>query len=205
MMNAAEALQRLQDGNGRFLAEIHNRDVSQERRLALTTGQTPFAVILSCADSRVPPEIIFDQGLGNLFVIRVAGNVITPEVLGSVEFATSVLGSRLVVVLGHTDCGAVQATLGEITNPTENLSPNLQALVDCIRPSIAPLLAKDPQKEPESLLSLAIQANIHQSVGQLRQNAHIAPPTPANAGPQIIGAEYSLATGTVTFFDSENN
>ncbi|WP_420632394.1 carbonic anhydrase [Candidatus Leptofilum sp.] len=204
-MNATDALTRLQEGNGRFLAEIHNRDVSQERRMALATGQAPFAVILSCADSRVPPEIIFDQGLGDLFVIRVAGNVISPEVLGSVEFATQALGSRLVVVLGHTSCGAVQATLNEMANPTATLSPNLQALVDGIRPSITPLLNTNPPPEANTLLTLAVQSNIHQSVNQLRQNANRGQAeSPAN-GLQIIGAEYDLATGKVAFFNSTDD
>ncbi|GJM42911.1 MAG: carbonic anhydrase [Ardenticatenaceae bacterium] len=203
-MNTTDALRRLQDGNGRFLAETQNRHVSQTQREALTTGQAPFAVILSCADSRVPPEIIFDQGLGDLFVIRVAGNVITPEVVGSVEFAIHVLGSRLVVVQGHTDCGAIKTTLAEMATPTPTLSPNLQSLVDRIRPSITPLLEKIDLSDPQTLMPQAIQANVHQSVTQLKQNSDIVQNLIQTDDLQIIGAEYSLATGQVTFYDSDH-
>lgn len=204
-MKAIDALKRLQDGNGRFLAEIHNRDFSQQRREALVAGQDPFAVILSCADSRVPPEIIFDQGLGDLFVIRVAGNVISPEVVGSVEFATHILACRLVVVLGHAGCGAVKTTLAEMANPTPNLSPNLQALVDCIRPSLTSLLKKHIPIDPQTLMPQAIQANVHQSVTQLMQRSDIVQNLTQTADLQIIGAEYSLATGKVTFLESDHN
>ena len=202
MISAKEALQQLKLGNGRFLAEIHTQNNSQSRRAALASGQAPFAVILSCADSRVPPEIIFDQGLGDLFVIRVAGNVITPAVLGSVEFAVHVLGSRLVVVLGHTGCGAVKTTLNEMKSPTENLSPNLQALVDRIRPSITPLLE---QTTPQTLLPQAVQANIHQSVAQLQQNSAIVQNLVQAHDLKIVGAEYSLTTGKVTFYGKSDN
>ncbi len=204
MISAKEALQQLQSGNGRFLAEIHTHNISQTRRAELATGQAPFAVILSCADSRVPPEIIFDQGLGDLFVIRVAGNVITPAVLGSVEFAVHVLGSRLVVVLGHTECGAVKTTVDELAAPTDTLSPNLQALVDEIRPSITPLLSSNQTIDTAALLPHAVQANIHQSVTQLHQRSKIVQTLCQNDGLQLIGAEYSLETGAVTFFDTPN-
>lgn len=200
-MNANDALTRLREGNGRFLAEIQTHNTSQTRRAELAAEQNPFAVILSCADSRVPPEIIFDQGLGDLFVIRVAGNVITPAVLGSVEFAGHVLGSRLLVVLGHTGCGAIKTTLQEMITPTDNLSPNLQALVDCIRPSITPLLPQNQEIDATELLPQAVQANVHQSVAQLEQHSQIVQNLCQTDGLQIIGAEYSLATGAVTFFE----
>jgi carbonic anhydrase len=134
---ASEALERLREGNRRFVSDLAKADglSSRSRRAELVTGQRPFAIILGCSDSRVPAEIVFDQGLGDLFVIRVAGNIVAPSQIGSVEFAAERFGTRLVVVLGHSQCGAVLATLEELQRPRESQSRNLRSIVDRIRPS----------------------------------------------------------------------
>ncbi len=127
MISARDALALLKDGNLRFVSDDSNRDAitGRARRLQLTASQEPFAAILGCSDSRVPVEIVFDQGLGDLFVIRVAGNIVAPSLIGSVEFAAEQFGTRLVVVLGHTQCGAIEATLQQLQRPIENQSHNL--------------------------------------------------------------------------------
>src|SRR6187431_3117127 len=143
MIPAAEALARLREGNRRF---AENRIVApeishQERRAELTERQEPFAIVLGCSDSRVPAELIFDQGFGDLFVIRVAGNIVAPSQVGSVEFAAERYHTRLVVVLGHSKCGAIDATIEELGRPSKDQSRNLQSIVDRVRPSVEPLLA----------------------------------------------------------------
>src|SRR5262247_3640583 len=145
MISAHEALDRLREGNRRFTAHVRGGDVlpSRSERLTLPQSQEPFAIVLGCSDSRVPAEIVFDQGLGDLFVIRVAGNIVAPSQVGSVEFAAARFGTRLVVVLGHSQCGAIIATLEELRRPTENQSRNLQAIVDRVRPSVEGLLETD--------------------------------------------------------------
>src|ERR671911_2640897 len=136
MVPAIEALERLREGNARFASNMASSGalLSHTQRAALAGGQQPFAIILGCSDSRVPAEIVFDQGLGDLFVIRVAGNIVAPSQVGSVEFAAEKFGTRLVVVLGHTYCGAVAATLEELQRPSETQSRNLRSIVDRIRP-----------------------------------------------------------------------
>src|SRR5277367_5975838 len=143
MISANEALERLRAGNQRFVSETRSGDViaGESRRREVAVAQEPFAIILGCSDSRVPAEIIFDQGFGDLFVIRVAGNIVAPSQVGSVEFAAARFGTRLVVVLGHTQCGAVLATLEEIQQATENQSRNLRSIVNRVRPSVEALLA----------------------------------------------------------------
>src|SRR5687767_15854160 len=142
MIPAYEALALLREGNKRFIAEVRSDDsqTSRTRRLSLESGQEPFAIILGCSDSRVPAELVFDQGLGDLFVIRVAGNIVAPSQVGSVEFAAERFGTRLVVVLGHTQCGAIVATLEELARPRDNQSRNMRSIVDRIRPSVESLL-----------------------------------------------------------------
>lgn len=169
-ISAPMALERLQEGNRRFAADVRSRDAitNRKRRGELTTGQEPFAIILGCADSRVPAEIVFDQGLGDLFVIRVAGNIVAPSQIGSIEFAAERTGARLVVVLGHSMCGAVLATLEELRRPIENRSPNLRAIVDRVKPSIKGLLDADSPHDSEALVQEAVRANIRASAGQLR-------------------------------------
>src|SRR4026207_376582 len=154
MIPAREALQRLRDGNLRFAANVRGSDafVSHTRRAELAAGQQPFAIILGCSDSRGPVEILFDQGLGDLFVIRVAGNIVAPSQVGSVEFAAARYGTRLVVVLGHSSCGAILATLEEVRRRSEDQSRNLRTIVDRIRPSVEGLLTTEPGHDEEALV-----------------------------------------------------
>jgi carbonic anhydrase len=203
MILARDALALLQEGNRRFVSDISNRDAitSRARRLELTVSQEPFAVILGCSDSRVPVEIVFDQGLGDLFVIRVAGNIVAPSLIGSVEFAAEQFGTRLVVVLGHTQCGAIETTLQQLQRPIENQSRNLHSIVDLIRPSIEGLLATDLRHDLRALAHEAVRANIRASVRHLRHGSDIIEHLIQKAGLIVVGAEYSLETGVVDFFD----
>lgn len=203
MTNALEALTRLRAGNARFVAGTRDSDglVSHTRRADLLRGQQPFAVILGCSDSRVPVEIIFDQGLGDLFVIRVAGNIVAPSLVGSVEFAAGQFGTRLVVVLGHTQCGAVAATLEELQQPSAVRSPNLAAIVERIRPAVESLLATGLREDPQSLVREAMRANVRAAAGHLRHGSALLEQLIRDDGLVVIGAEYDLATGVVEFFD----
>ena len=203
MISAAEALEQLRAGNSRFVSDsqLVGTFANPARRNELTAGQEPFAVILGCSDSRVPVEIIFDFSLGHLFVIRVAGNIVAPSQIGSIEFAAEQFGTRLVVVLGHDDCGAVSTTIGELKRPTESRSPNLSAIVDRIRPAIEPLMAAETETEDAALLDQAVRANIRASVNHLRHGSGILETLIRDDGLLIIGAEYSLETGAVDFFD----
>jgi len=203
MVSAVEALERLQDGNRRFVSDSRHRGamIGQARRNELVAEQKPFAVILGCSDSRVPLEIIFDQGLGDLFVIRVAGNVVAPSQVGSVEFAVEQFGTSLVLVVGHSNCGAVIATLDDMNRPTENRSPNLRSIVNRIRPSIEPLLDTDIAAQPEELLKQSVRANVRASVEGLRHGSEIIEQLVANDNLLVVGAEYSIETGVVDFLD----
>jgi carbonic anhydrase len=201
-MSAGDALERLRDGNRRFVAGIggDDRQTSHLRRHELTAGQEPFAIILGCSDSRVPAEIVFDQGLGDLFVIRVIGNIVAPSQVGSVEFAAAQFGTPLVVVLGHSQCGAIQATLDELRQPAENQSRNLRYIVDRIRPSVETLLETDLRHDERALNRHAVRANIRLSVDHLRHGSEILEGLIQADGLLIVGAEYSLETGIVDFF-----
>jgi carbonic anhydrase len=203
MISARESLARLRDGNRRFVAEVRSHEAlpSRDRRIELAAGQEPFAAILGCSDSRVPVEIVFDQGLGDLFVIRVAGNIVAPSQVGSVEFAAERFGTRLVVVLGHSNCGAIGATLEQLQRPKENQSRNLRSIVDLIRPSVEGLLATDLKHDLDRLVHQAVRANIRASVNHLRHGSEIIEQLIRNNGLQVVGAEYSLETGVVDFFD----
>jgi len=174
---------------------------SQTRLTELAAGQEPFAVILGCSDSRVPVEIVFDQGLGDLFVIRVAGNVVASSQVGSVEFATERYGTRLVVVLGHSRCGAILATVEELQRPTETQSRNLRSIVDRVRPSVEGLLATDLAHDPDALVEQAIRANVRASVNHLRYGSEVLEQLIQTDGLLVVGAQYSLETGMVDFFD----
>jgi carbonic anhydrase len=203
MRSAREALERLREGNRRFVADVRNRDaLTRQRRNELATGQEPFAIILGCSDSRVPAEIVFDQGLGDLFVIRVAGNIVAPSQVGSVEFAAERFGTRLVVVLGHSRCGAVLATLEELQQPKDTQSRNLRSIVDRIRPSVEVLLATGLRHDPDALVSHAVRANIRVSANHLRHGSDLLEQLIEKKGLLVVGAEYSLETGVVDFFDS---
>lgn len=203
MVTASHALDRLRQGNLRFVAGTGISDAlaSQTRRAELTTGQQPFAIILGCSDSRVPAEIVFDQGLGDLFVIRVAGNIVAPSQIGSVEFAAARFDTRLVVVLGHSQCGAILATVEELRMPTENQSRNLRAIVDRVRPSVEGLLATELRHDPAGLVKEAVRANIRASVNHLRHGSEVLEQLVQDGGLRIVGAEYSLETGVVDFFE----
>jgi carbonic anhydrase len=202
MITAIEALERLREGNERFASNVRSLDslLSHTRRGDLTAGQTPFAIILGCSDSRVPAELVFDQGLGDLFVIRVAGNIVAPSQIGSVEFAATRYATRLVVVLGHSQCGAIQATLEELQAPAEHQSRNLASIVDRVRPSVETLLATELRNDPEALIRNAVRANVRASVNQLRHGSTVLEQLIADDGLLVVGAEYSLETGRVEFF-----
>ena len=203
MISAGEALERLRAGNLRFTSNTADRTAlgSQERRAELAKQQQPFAIVLGCSDSRVPAEIVFDQGLGDLFVIRVAGNIVAPSQVGSVEFAASRFGTRLVVVLGHSQCGAVQATIEELQQPAIRQSRNLRAIVDRVRPAVEPLLQTELRHDVDALLRHAVRANVRASADHLRHGSEILEQLIRDAGLLVVGAEYSLETGAVEVFD----
>lgn len=203
MVSALDALERLRAGNSRFVAGVRSLDslMSQTRRDDFVAGQQPFAVILGCSDSRVPVEIVFDQGLGDLFVIRVAGNIVASSQIGSVEFAAERFGIRLVVVLGHTGCGAVQATLEELQRPSGTQSRNLRSIVDRIAPAVEGLLATELRHDLDALVQQAARANVRVSANYLRHGSAVLEQLTEKNGLLVVGAEYSLETGIVDFFD----
>jgi carbonic anhydrase len=202
MISAREALTLLRDGNRRFVAD-RKRDarVGATRRNELTERQEPFAIVLGCSDSRVPAEIVFDQGLGDLFVIRVAGNIVAPSQIGSVEFAAEQFKTRLVVVLGHSGCGAIMATIEQLKRPADKQSRNLRAIVDRVRPSVEPLMATELRADPQALVSSAVRANVRASASHLRHGSELLEQLIARDGLLVVGAEYSLETGVVEFFE----
>jgi carbonic anhydrase len=203
MISASEALKRLREGNRRFVSGARSSETltSPTRRDELAGGQEPFAIVLGCSDSRVPAEIVFDQGLGDLFVIRVAGNIVASSQIGSVEFAAERFGTPLVVVLGHSQCGAVLATLEQLMRPRTDQSRNLRSIVDRVRPSVEALLATDLRHDPEALVQQAVRANVRVSANQLRHGSEILEQLIQRKRLLVVGAEYSLGTGVVEFFD----
>jgi carbonic anhydrase len=203
MIPAREALDRLREGNLRFTANVHGSDafLSQPRRVELTNTQEPFAIILGCSDARVPAELVFDQGLGDLFVIRVAGNIVAPSLVGSVEFAALRFGTRLVVVLGHSQCGAIAATLEELRQPNPNQSRNLRAIVDRVRPSVQGLLETDLRNDLDALRKQAVRANVRVSANHLRHGSEVLEHLIDAEDLLVVGAEYFVETGGVEFFD----
>lgn len=202
MVSTLEALDRLREGNRRFAANTRGADSKTQLRPAeVAAGQEPFAIILGCSDSRVPAEIIFDQGLGDLFVIRVAGNIVAPSQIGSVEFAATTFGTRLVVILGHSQCGAIHATLKQLQTPSENRSRNLRSIVDFIRPSVEPLLDQALGYDTDTIVQKAVRANVRTSALKMRHGSGILEDLERDEGLLIVGAEYSLDTGLVDFFE----
>ena len=203
MISAQEGLQKLVEGNRRFVADERSSEsyASQAHRAALVAGQAPFAVILGCSDSRVPVEIVFDQGLGDLFVIRVAGNIVAPSQVSSVEFAAERFGTRLVVVLGHTRCGAIEATLDALMAPPQLRSRDPHSIVDRVRPSVEGLLETELRHDHDALVHHAVRANIRASANHLRHGSQVIEQLIQNDGLLVVGAEYSLETGLVEFFD----
>jgi carbonic anhydrase len=202
VISADEALERLRKGNRRFVDgdRLIDTTTSQIRVGDFVDSQRPFAVILGCSDSRVPVEVVFDQGFGDLFVIRVAGNIVAPSQVGSVEFAAERLDIRLVVVLGHTRCGAIQITLEDLEDPARR-SHNVNSIVSRIRPAIEELLSTDLKRSPESLAAHAVRANVRASVNQLRHGSDVLERLIRSDGMRVVGAEYALETGIVEFFD----
>ena len=202
MISAEEGLQRLQEGNRRFVSDIGGSALvtGHLRRSEVAGAQEPFAVVLGCSDSRVPAEIVFDQGLGDLFVIRVAGNIVAPSQIGSVEFAVERFGTPLVVVLGHSRCGAILATLEELSRPRQTQSRNMLSIVDRVRPSVAPLLATELKHDPVALVSQAVRANVRASVDHLRHGSDILEHHIQTGRLLVVGAEYSLESGVVELF-----
>lgn len=174
---------------------------NQARRDALVSGQEPFAIVLGCSDSRVPAELVFDQGFGDLFVIRVAGNIVAPSQVGSVEFAAARFGTRLVVVLGHSQCGAITATLEELLGKSSTSSRNLRSIVDRVRPSVETLLAGRKDLDMNVVIHEAVRANVRASANHLRHGSELLERLIKEDGLLVVGADYSLESGRVTFFD----
>lgn len=203
MIPAREALARLREGNRRFTSNVRSPDAlsTYALRAELAKRQEPFAVVLGCSDSRVPVEIVFDQGLGDLFVIRVAGNIVAASQVGSVEFAAVRLDTRLVVVLGHSQCGAVLATLEEFGRPTGSRSPDPGSIVDCIRPSVEGLLGAELDCSADAVVRRAVRANVCASTNRLRHGSQLLERLIREDGLVVVGAEYCLETGVVDFFD----
>jgi len=203
MLTAADALARLSEGNRRFVANktVQTGFSNTARRIELVDSQEPFAIVLGCSDSRVPAELVFDQGFGDLFVIRVAGNIVAPSQVGSVEFAASRFGTPLVVVMGHSQCGAVVATLEELQGRATTASKNLRSIVDRVRPSVEPLLVNRATDDNGALVREAVRANVRASVNHLRHGSELLERLIIEERLVVVGAEYSLETGMVDFFD----
>ena len=203
MISAHEALERLRQGNQRFAADARSPQelANTRRRAELAGGQEPFAAILGCSDSRVPVEIVFDQSLGDLFVIRVAGNIVAPSQIGSVEFAAERYGTRLVVVLGHSSCGVIQATIEQLRRTTVSESPHVSSIINRVRPIVQGLLETDVSHDPEALVRQAVRANVRASADHLRHGSQVIESLIESEGLLVVGAEYSLETGVVDFFD----
>lgn len=200
MIPAHQALDRLRDGNRRFVSSLKEGAALPPRPHTLDTQtQEPFAIILGCSDARVPAEIVFDQGLGDLFVIRVAGNIVAASQVGSVEFAAEQFGTRLVVVLGHSRCGAIAATIEQLRRPLERQSRGLRSIVDRVRPSVETLL--ETGLSDEALARHAVRGNVRVSASHLRHGSEILERLIEHDGLIVVGAEYSLETGEVEFFD----
>ncbi len=199
MLDPIHALERLRTGNERFVANASTLDITGARRRELSKGEDPYAIILGCADSRVPTEVVFDQGLGELFVIRVAGNIVEPSQIGSVEFAVQHFGTRLVVLLGHTGCGAIAATIDELKRPEDEHSANIAAIVSRIRPAVEGLI--DQIDDPQELEHHAVRENVRFQAEALRHGSTIVEYLVDRGDLIIVGAEYNLDSGVVDFFD----
>ena len=202
-VTAASALQKLREGNARFAANARGTGtlITAARRAQLTAAQEPFAIVLGCSDSRVPVELVFNQGPGDLFVIRVAGNIVAPSLIGSVEFAAERFGTRLVIVLGHSSCGAIAATIEDLHRPAPDSSPHLLDIVDRIRPGVEEIVARHEAEGALAVEHAVMTANVRASVDQLRHGSTIVESLIANDGLVVTGAWYSLETGKVEFLD----
>jgi len=200
-MNADKALQKLIEGNQRYVNATDDgaEMVTKLKRIDASEGQNPFAIILGCSDSRAPAELIFNCGLGDLFVIRVAGNVVAPSQIGSVEFACAHFGTQLVVVLGHTHCGAINATIESLLGDAGDISPNIASIVDRVTPAVHPVIAKNEYKDKNDLSQQSMRANVTHSVNGLQSRSQILRDLIAQGKLKIVGAEYSIETGEVDF------
>jgi carbonic anhydrase len=198
-ISAEASLARLIEGNRRFLAESSPTAARAFSSHLATRPQRPFAIVLGCSDSRTPVEILFDEGFGDLFVVRIAGNIVAPSVVGSIEFAASQFGSRLVVVMGHTGCGAVAATVRAIETGQGPGSKNLRSITDRIAPHVQALVR--PGEAQPSMLREAVRANVRASADHLRHGSQILEELVLAGELAVVGAEYDLETGGVTFFD----
>jgi carbonic anhydrase len=201
VVTARDALVRLREGNQRYVQNVRSVDSLLSHSRRDLTLQAPFAIVLGCSDSRAPAEIVFDQGLGDLFVIRVAGNIVAPSQIGSVEFAADRFGTRLVVVMGHTQCGAIEATLEAITGDGERASRNMLSIVNRVRPSVVGLVSTELARDPARLRREAMRANVRASVNHLRHGSDVIERLADEGGLAVVGAELDLATGEVLFFD----
>ena len=202
MLTAAEALDRLKKGNVRFMnGETNHKLLTHQQRAEMAEHQDPFAIVLGCSDSRVPAEMVFDQGLGDLFVIRVAGNIVAPSQVGSVEFAADSFHCPLVIVLGHSHCGAIESTIEVLRNPEMSSSANLMSIVNRVRPSVEILMQTELKDDLEKLSHHAVRSNVFASVNQLRHGSAVLESLIAKGKLKVVGAEYSLETGGVVFYD----
>lgn len=197
------ALNRLREGNKRFIANVRGIDalLSQQRRADLAQQHQPFAIVLGCSDSRAPAEILFDQGLGDLFVIRVAGNIVAPSQIASVEFAAQRFGIPLVVLMGHTGCGAIEATLEAIARPQDESLHPLRSIVDRVRPAIEPLTHTELARDPRELRRQCVRANVRSGANHLRHGSPAVERLVLEGHVSVVGAEYDLESGIVDFFD----
>ncbi|KJV44045.1 carbonic anhydrase [Acinetobacter indicus] len=203
MLTAQETLERLKQGNQRFVSgnTNHPKQLTHHQRAEMAKDQNPFAIVLGCSDSRVPAEMVFDQGLGDLFVIRVAGNIVAPSQVGSVEFAAERYDCAVVVVLGHSHCGAIQATIDTLKCPDCPPSANLMSIVNRVRPSVETLMQTELKNDLAKLSKHAVRSNVFASVNQLRHGSEVLENLIEQGQLKVVGAEYSLETGEVTFFD----
>ncbi|MEO6742331.1 MAG: carbonic anhydrase [Chthoniobacteraceae bacterium] len=184
--------QRLLDGNARFVSDQpRHQHQDSKRRAEVASGQKPFAVVIGCADSRTAPEILFDEGLGDLFVIRLAGNIVDDAALGSIEYAIAKLGTRLIVVLGHEKCGAVSAAV-EAVNGAAAPPGHIGAIVDVIKPAAASVHGKDGDE-----IDNAVRANVHAVVERLKTASPLLSPLLKSGELSLIGARYDLDDGKV--------
>lgn len=198
-LSPEQALHRLVDGNRRFRESCPTSGARAWSGQLATENQRPFAIILGCSDSRTPVEILFDEGFGDLFVVRIAGNIVAPSVVGSIEFAASQLGSRLVVVMGHTGCGAIAATVKAIETGLGPESKNIRSIVDRIAPHIEGLVRPGNR---DGIIREAVRANVRASADHLRHGSRLIEELVVAGRVAVVGAEYELETGTVNFLDS---
>jgi carbonic anhydrase len=200
-LTAHDAMARLVEGNRRYVQNVRSVDSMLSHSRRDMQSQRPLAIVLGCSDSRAPAEVVFDQGLGDLFVIRVAGNIVAPSQIGSVEFAAERFGTRLVVVMGHTGCGAIDAAIEAVSRKAGPTSRNMMSIVDRVRPAVESLVATDLAREPERLRREAMRANVRASVTHLRHSSEVIERLVERDGLVVVGAELDLTTGEVNFLD----